>query len=371
MQLRVAEAVGVPPQMRPQLLRDGVVLRLNSSLADAGVQENYRLKLAILPARVALTAAWDGTAKIWNAESGECARTFMSHGDNSDTDSDDDDKKCVNTAVFSANGVTVLTASSDGSVKIWNAQTGVCMQTLGNHGRSQSCDSIGGVNSAVFSPDGTMVLTAGLDGTVKIWNTSTTECTLTLATRGCSCNTAAFSADGSAVLTVFADHIAQIWSTKTGECMQTISGHHGSLVSAVFSPDGASVLTASTDGTARVWSSEAKQFTDVVFSHGKPLSFAVFSADASMVLTASNDGIAQIWSVKTGTCTQTLCPEPDRMGFRPEMVSAVFSPDGAMVLTASADEDLPAAHIWETETGKCIKTLLGHHRAVRSVAFAP
>lgn len=90
-----------------------------------------------------------------------------------------------------------------------------------------------------------------------------------------------------------------------------------------------------------------------------------------MVLTASNDGIAQIWSVKTGTCTQTLCPEPDRMGFRPEMVSAVFSPDGAMVLTASADEDLPAAHIWETETGKCIKTLLGHHRAVRSVAFAP
>jgi len=376
LQLRVMEAVQVPPHLRQQLKRNGVMLTLSSCLAEAGVNDGDELELAILPARIAVTAAWDGSAKIWNAESGQCMQTLIGHGsyevcsDDGDDD-DDDDTKCVNAARFSSNGKTVLTASADGTAKIWNAETGECVQTFVGHKQQESSDgTIGGVNSAVFSADCKAVLTAGADGTAKIWDALTGECTHNFVSNGSPCNSATFSSDNESIITTFEDHTAKVWSTETGECKQTVSASQGSLVSAVFSVDGTTVLIASTDGTAKIWSFEAGEYTHV-FNHGKPLSFAVFSPDGTLVLTASCEGLAQIWSIATGTCTQTLCPEPDAMGFRPEMVSAVFSTDGAVVLTASADEDLPAAHIWDTDTGKCIQTLIGHARAVRSVAFAP
>ena len=79
-------------------------------------------------------------AKLWNAESGECARTFSGHG------------ASVRSAVFSPHSTQVLTASRDRTAKLWNAESGECTRTFSGHGDS--------VFSAVFSPDSTQVLTA-------------------------------------------------------------------------------------------------------------------------------------------------------------------------------------------------------------------
>src|ERR1700733_9018995 len=52
----------------------------------------------------------------------------------------------VNTAVFSADGSRVVTASWDGTARVWDAATGRAVATLAGHR--------GWVNSAAFSPDG-------------------------------------------------------------------------------------------------------------------------------------------------------------------------------------------------------------------------
>ena len=121
----------------------------------------------------------------------------------------------------------VLTASRDGTAKIWNASTGECTQTL--------CGHSGTVNSAVFSHDGSSVLTASEDATAKIWNASTGECTRTLSGHSGAVMSAVFSGDGSSVLTASHDRTAKIWSASTGECTQTLSGHSGWMTSAIFS----------------------------------------------------------------------------------------------------------------------------------------
>lgn len=66
---------------------------------------------------------------------------------------------------FSPDGKRLASASEDGTVKIWDAQTRQELRTLRGHSK--------GVYSIAFHPDGERLASAGEDGTVKIWETST------------------------------------------------------------------------------------------------------------------------------------------------------------------------------------------------------
>ena len=68
----------------------------------------------------------------------------------------------VLSASFSPDGTKVVSGSSDKTVRIWDAVTGECEQTLEGHSDA--------VTSASFSPDGTKVVSGSRDQTVRIWD---------------------------------------------------------------------------------------------------------------------------------------------------------------------------------------------------------
>ncbi len=55
----------------------------------------------------------------------------------------------------------LVSASYDKTVKVWDFNSGVLLETLEGH-RS-------GVMDVTFSPDGTMIASASYDSTIKIW----------------------------------------------------------------------------------------------------------------------------------------------------------------------------------------------------------
>jgi WD40 repeat protein len=71
---------------------------------------------------------------------------------------------------------------------------------------------IGGVVSAAFSPDGQRVVTASLDGTARVWRTDGKGEPLVLKGHSGGVRRAAFSPDGERVVTASMDKTARIWS---------------------------------------------------------------------------------------------------------------------------------------------------------------
>ena len=66
------------------------------ALADLGIVDGVSLTVITRPSPRLLTAALDGTAKLWNSMTGECLRTLSGHRHN-----------VVSKAVFSSDGTWV------------------------------------------------------------------------------------------------------------------------------------------------------------------------------------------------------------------------------------------------------------------------
>ncbi|MFO0951169.1 MAG: WD40 repeat domain-containing protein [Isosphaeraceae bacterium] len=142
----------------------------------------------------------------------------------------------ISSAAFSRDGTRAVTASYDGTARVWDATTGAALHTLRTPSPSV-------VFQASFNPDGSAVATAGEDGLARIWDARTGKELRVLKGHTRSVNALAFSEDGSRVVTAGDDKTARVWDAGSGECLLTLRGHARRVLSASFSRDGTRVVT--------------------------------------------------------------------------------------------------------------------------------
>eukprot|EP00440_Ansanella_granifera_P033133 gb/GFBE01035950.1/.p1 GENE.gb/GFBE01035950.1/~~gb/GFBE01035950.1/.p1 ORF type:complete len:463 (+),score=51.61 gb/GFBE01035950.1/:1-1389(+) len=144
-----------------------------------------------------LTSCVDGTFKLWICASGICTHTFGEPGFE------------LMSAVFSPDGTSVLAYTEDGVPMLWRPAERLCPQTtewraMKLDGSSAVDSNLGGhvgdINSAVFSADGMFVLTASHDRTTKLWHVITGMCVKTCAGHSGAVNMAQFLPERSTQL---------------------------------------------------------------------------------------------------------------------------------------------------------------------------
>jgi len=268
-----------------------------------------------------LTASLDGTAKLWDLQ-GNVVETFNHTG-------------AVNQAIFGADETKIFTASSDNTVKLWDL----------NSSDIKTFQHDGAVNTVVYSPESNLLLTASDDSTARLWDLNIGSAYI--FHHSAPVKSATFPFDHSRVLTITNDDSVRIWLLN-GKVFHTYTGQNGKITQGIFSPDGKKILTASDNGSVFLRGLITGKLLDSTYHRGAVNSIA-FSTDGKFILTASNDKTVKLWNVSLKIRKTFLKADI-------AVLSANFTADGMKIFVTFADG---SASMYDLQGIKLV-TLHGH-----------
>ncbi|MCP4697986.1 MAG: PKD domain-containing protein [Gammaproteobacteria bacterium] len=297
----------------------------------------------------------DNTLKLWDAVTGMEVLTLLGHADD------------VAAAAFSPDGTHIMSWSLDDTMKLWDVATGAELLILRGH--------TGSVNAAAFSPDGTRIVSGSLDNTLKLWDVATGAELLTLRGHTGSVNAAAFSPDGARIVSGSSDGMLKLWDAVTGAELLTLHGYSGSIYATAFSPDGARIVSGqgcdtwmslNIDCNLKLWDAATGVELLTLSGHADAVHAAAFSPDGTRIVSGSRDNTLKLWDAATGAELKTL--GYNRYHYPSYLSDMALSLDGTRLVSGYSDGYM---ELWDTATGMKLPAPRGHTTHIETTAFSP
>ncbi|GAA1268734.1 hypothetical protein GCM10009677_21630 [Sphaerisporangium rubeum] len=268
-------------------------------------------------------------------------------------------------AVFSPDGKTIATGSSNGEVKLWDATTHRQITTIPNlagPGRSMN------ITTVAFSPDGTN-LAATMMGMIRLWEVTDRDHPRVLPALNTGdveqVSFGAFSRDGRLMAGISGGGKLRVWDVVHRRLIAA-PFHVGEGSHAAFTPDARTLVIASPYGAVRLWDVRHRRFTRSLTRHTAKLNTALaISRDGrTLALPAENGGV-QLWDLPRRRRLNTITG--DDLGRA--VAALAFSPDGNLLAAGGYDSHV---RIWDHAAGdRLLADLTGHIAQVSSVEFSP
>ncbi|MBK8921692.1 MAG: hypothetical protein IPM81_09285 [Saprospirales bacterium] len=267
----------------------------------------------------------------------------------------------INSVAAAPDGQWLASGCEDGSVQLWDVDTGKRAQTFKGHNQA--------VNSVAFSPDGRFLASGANDNTAKVWDLQTGTCIHTFEEHRDWIRSLAFSPGGKYLATGSDDGSTRMWEMKTGKCTDTLqTGSDGYVMSVSFSQDSMLLATGTNGGMVQIWDLKTGQITDSLFLLAEntneylTINCVAFSPHADTLAIGAQDGKIRLWNFNRDSVPT------DFDGHTGSILSLAFLPGGQGLITASSDN---TAKIWDFSSGKVTHLLQGHAGSVNSLAYCP
>jgi WD40 repeat protein len=284
-----------------------------------------------------VTASQDGTARLWAVP--EVRAIHLGRlGDS------------LLTTAVSGHQLLAVTVDHNGLASVWNLTARSPIARM----KAQVGPQLGPIEIVAFSANGNFAVAENRHRVLTVWEVGTWRSIGKLrlgapSTERTGPDPVDVSNDGNSVVTLSNDDgAARVFDVKTGRRLAEL-GHptsFGSPAVVLFSPDGNFVLTTNQDA-ARIWNVRTGERV-AVLPHRSQIMSAAFSADGNFLAAAEYDRTGRVWEARTGRLIVVLRGHTDVVN------SAQFGPNAQFVVTASEDRTVK---VWETRTGKSVVTL--------------
>lgn len=254
----------------------------------------------------------------------------------------------------SNDGQTLVSASADKTIKVWNLKTLKVQSTLEGHR-----DTVRAI--ALSSKDNNLISVSG-DKTIKVWDLKTFKHKRTLPSSAGPVWSLAVTSDGQTIVTGHENGSIKIWNCSTGRLLRTIRGHEGRVFSVVMSPDDETFATGGIDKSINIWNLHTGKLLRTITGHQDAVRSLVFSRDGKTIASSSWDKSIKIWNMQTGELLHSL------LGHTSRVVTLSLGFDDKTLVSGSIDNDIK---IWNMQTGQLVETLSGHNDWILGVATNP
>ena len=247
-------------------------------IAELTEHETRRITLAFSPTgEYLVSGGWADEVYVWDVTLWEKRHALTGHTGS------------IEAIAFHPDGKLCVTSSRDGTARLWNVESGEQVAPLPlpdvledatlYRGEPEEIERVinGGnlqwkrnqhIESIVFSPCGTLIAgglgtwtAGGLTNEIRLWNTETLETrmiilppqgtirpwALTFSPCGCYLVSGAWWCPGLDKAPI------RIWEVATGEHIHTFWAHSTDVQDVAFSPDGLLLASGSFDGTVLLW----------------------------------------------------------------------------------------------------------------------
>jgi RNA polymerase sigma factor (sigma-70 family) len=264
----------------------------------------------------------------------------------------------------------------DNKVYLWDTATGKNLGRLEvivdgeNKTNSPIRDDPWGIYHFDFAPDGKTLVTASDDKNLCIWDLTTRKVVRRWDT-GAWVGCIAFAPGGR----TFASHgfgTLRLWDPATGKELRDHPGHRQEgPQSLALSPDGRTLASASYDPHICLWDAATGREQHRLVAATNAVYAVQFSADGRTLITLGDDKrLLRLWDTASRKKQREL-----RVPFEGSLPLNAFSPDGKLCASAGAlnPGGLPCngpLFLWDLATGKKLHELSGSETWVGAIGFS-
>ncbi|CCG81673.1 WD domain protein [Taphrina deformans PYCC 5710] len=260
----------------------------------------------------------------------------------------------------------VVATASDGALKLWNINSGVCIRTL----------PCGYALCISFILNDKYIVVGTKDGDLELFDVASSSLVETINAHDGALWSLQVHPDGRTMVTGSADKAVKFWRFETVNAdvagtkrqVQKLTMKHArtlkltdDVLSVRFSPDSKLLAVSLLDTTVKVFFADTLKFFLSLYGHKLPVLNMDISSDSKMLATCSADKNVKLWGLDFGDCHKSLFAHND------SILQVQFEKEGHNFFTSSRDK---MVKYWDGDRFENILRLDGHHAEVSAIAIS-
>ena len=276
----------------------------------------------------------------------------------------------ITSLVLSADGRRLASSSRDGTVRVWDAATGVQEATL-SRGWWRPAMWV-----AAISADGSLVAGGSDDFVVRVWEVTTRRLRVSLDGHTQSIRVLGWSPDGRVFASGGRDTTVRLWDASTWQLLRTLP-HDNTVRGMAWAPDGARLFTGTADDVIYAWDVATGTLLGTLRGHANTVHALAITADGRTLVSGAADQTLRLWSLAPTASASVLrldrSDEPvtrwERYGVYPgpEVMAVAASRDGRLIASAHRESSI---RLWRLPDGAPIAKIASPAETTYAVVFS-